>query len=331
VANGESIKDYLNYQAGAPTLPISPGTAGQWGMDQDNASGLLWYWRLTDGTWQKCCVTGPTGPTGASVTGPTGATGATVTGPTGPTGSTVTGPTGPTGASVTGPTGPTGASVTGPTGPTGATGATGATGPTGATGATGATGPTGSVGMATFTTPPTFGNWSWVNQGGSTGGDVANGIGLWAATGTSDNVRALVKAAPATPYVVTAALFIDVSQAAIAGVCWRNSGGVSIVCFGWGDSTTSLRLQYFKMTNPTTFSAAYFVQSWEIASALTWLRLSDDGTNRKVSLSADGVNWVLLNTIARTDFLTPNQVGIFIDTHDGTFPAQITLVSWAVS
>ena len=66
----------------------------------------------------------------AQVTGPTGPTGATVTGPTGPTSTT----TGPTGATVTGPTGGT---VTGPTGITGSVWLNGAVAPTAGQGVTG--------------------------------------------------------------------------------------------------------------------------------------------------------------------------------------------------
>ena len=126
---------------------------------------------------RRCCVPGPTGPTGA--TGPSGATGATgpsgATGATGPSGAT--GATGPSGAAgATGPSGATGA--TGPSGATGATGPSGATGATGPSGATGATGPSGAAGA----TGPS-------GATGATGPSGATGAtGPSGATGTTTSV-----------------------------------------------------------------------------------------------------------------------------------------------
>jgi len=119
-------------------------------------------------------VTGPTGPTGASVTGPTGATGASTTGPTGPTGLSITGPTGATGA--------TGSALTGPTGPTGSQGSQGNPGVTGPTGSPGACFASGTV--LTFQQSAAPLNWTKVTTYNDVGIRIVSGC-IGSKTGTA--------------------------------------------------------------------------------------------------------------------------------------------------
>jgi hypothetical protein len=61
---------------------------------------------------------------------------------------------------------------------------------------------------------------------------------------------------------------------------------------------------------------------------LIWLRIADNGTNRIVSFSVDGVLWTALHTVGRTDFITPNQVGFYVNAANATWGIGMFLVHW---
>ena len=114
-----------------PPIPVDPQEyAGHgWIVSEEinNVAGNLFFWNLTDSTWDNIGpIVGPQGDRG--VQGIPGVQGAI--GPTGPQGIVgpqgLQGPIGPRGATgATGANGATGPSVTGPTGPTGSRGADG--------------------------------------------------------------------------------------------------------------------------------------------------------------------------------------------------------------
>ena len=277
-------------------------------------------------------VAGATGPAGSA--GATGATGAT--GPTGPAGSAgATGAIGPAGP--TGPAGATGA--TGPAGSAGATGTTGATGPTGATGTTGATGPTGASGVGGYwgwapLTAFSDTGFSWINQSGATLA-TANNTGCIQIASLSNAITARVMTAPAPPYTITcllSPLLLGTNYQAY-GLCWADStsGKMQVFSIQYDQSETAGELwwQVTALWNSYTSLGSYL--TYNSITPLHWFRLQDDGTNRKCYLSADGINFVLCNTMTRTTFLTPNQVGFFINPRTGgslTYSQSVSCVSW---
>ena len=54
-----------------------------------------------------------------------------------------------------------------------------------------------------------------------------------------------------------------------------------------------------------TVSPDYYAPQGDI-----WLRLADDNTNRKCSVSIDGKNWQEVMSQSRTNYLTPTQWGV---------------------
>lgn len=198
--------------------------------------------------------------------------------------------------------------------------------------------------IAKFTDPNLAGLSTWVNQGSSS---VATGNGMLtvigAATGSGGNQVLLVKTAPATPYVITARLRAIVVNRTFQGfgLCFRESstGKVHtldyVVTVTGSSSAGGARvLRSTKYTNATTFSADYLLTSFHVAPE--WFRLADDGVNRLVSVSPDGVNWFALHTIGRTDFLLTgaNQVGLVISTENAATPNVapiLNLLSWRES
>jgi hypothetical protein len=91
----------------------------------------------------------------------------------------------------------------------------------------------------------------------------------------------------------------------------------------------SLHMGSRKYTNATTYSADYALISAisRVSPLVLWLRIADNGTNRICSFSMDGENFIDFHSIGRTDFLTADEVGFFIDPYDGA--ATMTLLSWA--
>ena len=91
-----------------------------------------------------------------------------------------------------------------------------------------------------------------------------------------------------------------------------------------------------KWTNDTTFSTDYqaITNVYPLRNPMTWLRIADDGSNRICSWSADGFTWQVLHTIGRTDFLTANEVGFFVDAWNvasPTYDVAMHLIHWSQS
>ena len=67
---------------------------------------------------------------------------------------------------------------------------------------------------------------------------------------------------------------------------------------------------------------------------ITWLKYYDSGAARVISVSVDGYNWSQLVSLATTDFVTPNQIGIALNANCGyssswgTADTGMTLLHW---
>ncbi len=176
-------------------------------------------------------------------------------------------------------------------------------------------------------TIPVDGDYSWVNQGGAS--VVVNGsIHLTAPGAATDNIRARVKSAPATPYTITAFMrgYSYPGSSGYFGLCFTN--GTAIMTFGVGTGTGGTRNQLTKWNTSTSFNSNY-LDNPALSMEGNWLRIADDGANRICSFSPDGYNWVAVHSIGRTDFLTATTVGFFLQTNIGTGKnIGATLFSW---
>jgi WD40 repeat protein len=183
---------------------------------------------------------------------------------------------------------------------------------------------------------PSDSGFAWVNQGSSTLA-TTNGVLtlVGAATGAgAANIVARVKTAPSTPYTITAYVLPCMSHKAFNGygLCFRQSSDGKLHLFdvvGGDLGLTTLGLRSAKFTNATTFSADY--QLARTCEQYRWLRIADNGTNRLCSISSDGINWLQIHSIGRTDFLTADQVGFCVATENAATPNVapiLTIVSW---
>ena len=195
-------------------------------------------------------------------------------------------------------------------------------------------------------TPPAAADFgTWVNQGSATIVDNKGAIFLDSGPATSgENLRCRVKAYPGVSFTVEMAFMYNTwaySSGAACGLCIRDSVGGKLVCFGVGGSSTSLDTVGYNYNSPTSTSGA--VTGWPsykhcYDSPLIFLKYTDNlSTTRTVSFSHDGINWTQMVSISRTDFLTPNQIGIFVNSLAGyastgsSADSGMTVLSWKQS
>jgi hypothetical protein len=178
-------------------------------------------------------------------------------------------------------------------------------------------------------TEPVNGDFSWVNQGGASVDATNGGVYLYAPAGVGNQLRIRVMSAPATPYVVTAAfLSMNVYTGATGtahGLLWRQSSDGKLATFHLGGTANTIFSS--KWTNETTFSATYAQMNMS-TTALTFMRIADDGTDRYCYYSEDGQHWLELHSVGRTDFLTADQIGFFGLTQSASFGHGVTLLHW---
>lgn len=211
-------------------------------------------------------------------------------------------------------------------------------GPQGDPGADGADGADG-AGVDPYVLPTT-GSFAWVNQGGATITDQANVYSLLSApTAATRNIRARTKAAPSTPYSITALMIVEASAAGSfpdGGLLWRDSSSGKMIRFalvaqGGGQPVLFLS----KEDSATAFNSSYaldWVECYRLIAGMfagflpVWLRIADDGANRICSVSTDGVNFIVVHTVGRTDFMTPDEIGFGIQVATGG--SALRIISW---
>lgn len=197
---------------------------------------------------------------------------------------------------------------------------------------------------------PVDGDFAWINQGAASVSTTNGGVALTAPAAAGDNLRIRKKAAPATPYTITAyfepLLGVQTGAGASYGIGFRQSvdGKLHALVTHQSDLGEILSL---KFTNPTTFSAIY-VQSgltnavggfgplrtaYNVAAAfpIKWLRITDDGVNRLTYFSFDGIEWIQFSTIGRTDFLTADEVFFETNASNAGTGCKVHLLSWKES
>ena len=190
--------------------------------------------------------------------------------------------------------------------------------------------------------PPQSANFpTWVNQGTSTCIDNKGAVYLQAANSSNEQIRARLQAYPTPPFTVDMAFVVHVfpysSPSMTAGLCIRDSVSGKFQCYGLGN--TDLHIRGYNYSSATAASGG--VTGWpgsgdnhQLEQNLIWVRYYDNGSNRVISISADGVTWQQMVSNSVTDYLTPNQIGFFANGLAGyysSFPVDtgITVLHWS--
>lgn len=173
-------------------------------------------------------------------------------------------------------------------------------------------------------------NFTWVNQGGVVASDMSSGgIQFRIPNSASENVRMLVRTAPAAPFTITAAfvpLWRGANNIGQCGVVIRDTGG-EIVTMSWNRITEP---SAYNFTNETTFSGLIRQrEEWCNLTGPIWLRIEDDNTDHKFSLSMDGINFIEYATQGRLAHLgSVDQVGIYMANLNTGDDALLNLVAY---
>jgi parallel beta-helix repeat protein len=190
-----------------------------------------------------------------------------------------------------------------------------------------------------FTTPPAAATWAWVNQGSATLTDSGNGVVLYAPPQSGTNNLRIAKKAKTGTYTITVGFIPTIGPTVYGGVgvLWRQSSDGKLVTLRIANTNQNETWDLYKWNTPSSPNAAYTTINGGtndqnggnlFRSNLIWLQLIDDGTNRVVKSSNDGLSWVTLHTVGRTDFMTADEVGFWADSTSSNTDAYIRLLSW---
>ena len=185
-------------------------------------------------------------------------------------------------------------------------------------------------GLFPITPPPVVADWTWVNQGTATITQSGSGLWMYAPAEGTDHFHLLVYAAPATPYaVVLCARMIGMyttypqafygwrqsSDGKIAGLSQYINVHIPVINSSVGDATPKIVANY---------------DTWNSHELIEWIKFEDDGVNRKISYSPNGLNWILFHSVANNNYLVGDQIGWGIGARS-SYPLGVLLMSWKVS
>lgn len=166
-------------------------------------------------------------------------------------------------------------------------------------------------------TPPILADWGGTTfyAAGQTLTQGGDDLYMFATATGALQMAATFKTAPTPPYTITACFRRNgFFVASAVWVLWRaGTGGSPNLMAGVGVQMDAGTLGIYsgKWTNVTTYSATYAAHlEGTYLGQPNFLRIADDGADRHISISDDGVNFNLFHSVARTDFLTPTQVGV---------------------
>jgi hypothetical protein len=190
----------------------------------------------------------------------------------------------------------------------------------------------------------TTSDFTWVNQGGATGTDQNGTILLDAPAAAGESARILKLASPSAPWTLIAAFqccaVFESGSYQNFGLCARQStsGKFYAAAFGGASGSNGFMHAVYKFTNATTYSADLLSRVFTMINGpYLWIKLQDDNTNFKVSVSNDGVNWIQTASEARGTFLTlnggvtgPDEIGFYVN-NQGTslFHSLARLCHWS--
>lgn len=164
------------------------------------------------------------------------------------------------------------------------------------------------VRLGSVTVPPT--SWTWLNQGSAviTSETYGERLALPADATTSFHVRYL--AAPATPYTLTACLYLDAigANTSTCVLLWGDNADL-LETYGLYAEASAMALRGQRWSSPTGFGGEDVGYNW--SDHAMWLQLEDDGTNRKVRVSHTGEAGTFVEVLSkgRTGHLTPTRIG----------------------
>lgn len=179
---------------------------------------------------------------------------------------------------------------------------------------------------------PVLGDFAWINQGTAVVDDTYGGLFMTALAAAGDSHKILKQTAPSTPWTLTVALIPQLYKYNYnqCGIGYRQSGDGKLVTFTIAGNAPELVIN--KWNSPTSYNSGYQSTNWNpLGSPIIWLRLEDDGVDRIMSWSLNGAYWTQQHSVGRTDFLTADEIFIYVDSNNSTYPVSCLFLSWALT
>lgn len=189
------------------------------------------------------------------------------------------------------------------------------------------------LGSMPLNTPPAANTWSLINATLNTNFSDSVGGLLFSGTVAAGSALVAKKTAPATPYSITTHMMINWGAPnnpssfnfCYAGICWRetSTGNLHVFAPTYASSVTGIYINTFRLITASgtgssgiTYGNSTDFNFTPLTSNLQnngiWLKGTDDGVNRIVSYSGDGVNFTQFHSITKTTSVTPDEVGILV-------------------
>lgn len=188
-------------------------------------------------------------------------------------------------------------------------------------------------------TAPVNGDYAWINQGGASVDTSYGWVFLSAPAATGTNLRIRKKALPSVPYTLTMGFLpllptAEATEFPHVGMLLRLASSGAVVSFGVqvnGDSSNQLELIASRWDNVTTFNSSQktLLAEGKLCGPCGWLRIQDNNTNRIMQTSVDGRNFATFYSEARTNFITPDECGFFVNANNANHTVGLTVLSWA--
>lgn len=163
-------------------------------------------------------------------------------------------------------------------------------------------------------TIPLSANFSWLNPNSYavTNTDKTDRLLLLVPASSTGAAFMQTAALPATPYTIDLGLSTPTAGATIlAGICLKNSSGGALRTYGLRQDTAGFwYMNDQSWTSVTAPGAQNNTLNQFVATQIFFIRVTDDGTNRKTYWSTNGKDYELWLSQASGTGLSPNQVGI---------------------
>jgi hypothetical protein len=136
---------------------------------------------------------------------------------------------------------------------------------------------------------------------------------------------------PASPYTVSSGFRLNglasADQGCGMGFRQSSNNNESFVLYHAFANSNQFNVGEYQQTNGN-YSGTYFnLNPSAIASGgAMFFQLQDTGSSRNVSVSSDGLNFILVHTVPTGDFLSPDQV--FLSCTAGPIPSNVSYFSW---
>lgn len=157
------------------------------------------------------------------------------------------------------------------------------------------------------------------------------------ASASTNIIRGALQALPATPWVMVARLRSSATPFSFRGCGPAISDGTKYTTFTWGNfGYGSPNNLYINTWATGAINAGTLLQT-AAAPGNEYFQITDDGTTRVWSISADGRNWAEIFQETHTNFLTPTQIGIACQPLSSAGPSAgvdnlfVTVLYWSVT